>query len=128
MKTNSIIYWITTGILGLMMLFSGYSYLTNPELEIAFKTLGFLDYFRVELAIAKIIGVIVLVIPQIPERIKEWAYAGFGIVFVSATIAHLHNNDVAAKVVAPLIFLVILIFSNIYMHKVNNVRFGNQIS
>ncbi len=128
MKTNSIIYWITTGILGLVMLFSGYSYLTNPELEIAFKTLGFLDYFRVELAIAKIIGVVVLVIPQIPERIKEWAYAGFGIAFVSATIAHLHNNDAAAKVIAPLIFLVILIFSNIYMHKVSSVRYDNRIS
>ena len=85
-KTNSVVYWTTTGILAVMMLFSAFSYLTNPQIAEGFKKLGFLDYFRVELGIAKIIGVIVLVIPRIPERMKEWAYAGFGIVFISAAI------------------------------------------
>ena len=121
-KTNSIIYWTTTGILALMMLFSAFSYLTNPQIAEGFKKLGFLDYFRVELGIAKIIGVIVLVIPRMPERIKEWAYARFGIVFISAAIAHINNDDTAVKVMMPVIFLIILIFSNVYMHKLHKTE------
>jgi len=33
--------------------------------------LGFPDYFRIELAFAKTIGALVLIIPKIPIRIKE---------------------------------------------------------
>ncbi|MBI3232478.1 MAG: DoxX family protein [Bacteroidetes bacterium] len=118
-KTNSIIYWAATGILALMMLFSAFSYLTNPQIAASFKHLGFLDYFRIELGIAKIIGAIVLLVPQIPERMKEWAYAGFGIVFISAAIAHISSDDSIGKIMMPLIFLIILIFSNVYMHKMS---------
>lgn len=121
-KTNAVVYWTTTGILAVMMLFSAFSYLTNPQIAEGFKKLGFLDYFRVELGIAKIIGVIVLVIPRMPERMKEWAYAGFGIVFISAAIAHINNDDTTVKVMMPVIFLIILIFSNVYMHKLHKTE------
>ena len=117
MKKNKIIYWGTTGIIGLMMLFSAYSYFTNPKMAEAFKHFGFPDYFRIELAFAKIIGVLALLIPQIPARVKEWAYAGFGIVFISASIAHFNNGDAMAMVATPVIFLAVLIVSNIYFHK-----------
>ncbi len=36
MKKNKIIYWTATGILGAMMLFSAYGYLTNKEMKGAF--------------------------------------------------------------------------------------------
>ena len=117
MKANKIIYWITTGIVGAMMLFSAYSYFTNPQVADGFKHLGFPDYFRVELAIAKITGALILLIPFVPIRIKEWAYAGFGITFISAAIAHINSNDATAMVITPLVMLVILIVSNIYLHK-----------
>jgi len=119
MKKNSIIYWATTGIIALMMAFSAYSYLAKPEIAAAFKHLGFPDYFRIELAAAKIIGVLVLLIPQIPVRIKEWAYAGFGITFISATIAHLSSGDPASVASMPVIFLLGLLVSNIYLYKKN---------
>ena len=32
MKKNKIIYWIATGIIALMMVFSAYSYLAKPEM------------------------------------------------------------------------------------------------
>ncbi len=86
-----------------------------------FKHLGFSDYFRVELAVAKIFGALVLIIPAIPVRIKEWAYAGFGITFISASIAHASSADAAAMAITPIVFLIILIISNIYLHKVNKV-------
>ena len=117
MKANKIIYWITTGIVGAMMLFSAYSYYTNPQVADGFKHLGFPDYFRVELAIAKITGALILLIPFVPIRIKEWAYAGFGITFISAAIAHINSNDTTAMIITPLVMLAILIVSNIYLHK-----------
>jgi hypothetical protein len=118
MKKNKIIYWTTTGLIGLMMLFSGSQYFLNPKVVEGFTHFGFPDYFRIELGIAKLIGALVLLIPQIPTRVKEWAYAGFGIVFISASIAHYNNGDPIANVISPMVFLAILIVSNIYLHKV----------
>jgi len=40
--------------------------------------LGFTDYFRVELAWAKLLGAVLLLAP-VPARLKEWAYAAFAI-------------------------------------------------
>ena len=58
----------------------------------AFTHLGFPAYFRVELAWAKLLGVVLLLAP-VPARLKEWAYAGFAINLVSALIAHLAVGD-----------------------------------
>lgn len=86
----------------------------------AFQHLGYPDYFRVELAIAKLIGAILLIAP-ISSRIKEWAYAGFTIAFVSAFIAHTASGDPVNYRMMPVIFLVLLIVSYITYHKKNKV-------
>ena len=74
---------------------------------------------QVELACAKILGTLVLLIPQIPTKIKEWAYAGFGITFISATIAHINSGDPTSAVVTPMVLLGILAVSNFYLTKVS---------
>ena len=58
----------------------------------AFTHLGFPAYFRVELSLAKLLGVVLLLAP-VPARLKEWAYAGFAITLGSALIAHLSVGD-----------------------------------
>lgn len=118
MKKNLVIYWASTLIIGVMMLFSAYSYFTAQQAIDGFKQLGFPDFFRVELGVAKIIGALLLLIPQVPKKLKEWAYAGFAIVFVSAAIAHYHVGD-TAHVPFPLVFLVLLLVSNLYLYKKN---------
>ena len=125
MKKNKVIYWAATGIITLMMVFSAYSYFSKPELTAAFKHLGFPDYFRIELAIAKFLGALVLIIPAIPVKIKEWAYAGFAITFLSATIAHINSGDPAAMAITPLVLLAVLIVSNIYLYKKNQLTVVN---
>jgi DoxX-like family len=52
-----------------------------------------------------------------PSRLKEWAYAGFGIILVSASVAHASSGDPVANVVEPLAFLGVLMLSNVYWHK-----------
>jgi DoxX-like family len=57
-----------------------------------FGHLGFPAYFRVELSWAKLLGVVLLLVPM-PARLKEWAYAGFAITLASALIAHFSLGD-----------------------------------
>lgn len=119
MKSNTIVYWVSTALLSLMMLFSAYSYFTNPDIMGAFKHLGFPDYFRKELAIAKIAGAIILLIPQVPVKVKDWAYAGFGITFLSAVYAHLSLGDPASVAIMPAVFFVVLVISALFLHRKN---------
>ena len=88
-------FWIFTALFCLEMSFTAYYELLRlPEAAHAFTRLGFAsNAFRVELSWAKIVGVVVLLIPTFPARVKEWAYAGFAINLVSALIAHSSISD-----------------------------------
>ena len=85
-------FWIVTALLCLQLGFTAYAQLSLPQVAQAFTRLGFPDYFRVELAWAKLVGVVLLLAP-VPARLKEWAYAGFAITLGSALIAHLSVGD-----------------------------------
>ena len=81
-----------TALFCLQIGFTAYAQLNLPQVAEAFTHLGFPDYFRVELAWAKLLGVMLLLAP-VPARLKEWAYAGFAINLGSALIAHLSVGD-----------------------------------
>src|SRR5215470_13693616 len=85
-------FWIVTALFCLQMGFTAYAQLRLPQVAQSFTHLGFPGYFRVELALAKILGVLVLMAP-LPMRLKEWAYAGFAINLASGLIAHLAVGD-----------------------------------
>jgi len=108
------IYWITTAIVCSVMVFSAINFnLRNPlgPMKGAFAHLGLPDYFRIELTVAKILGVLALLMPNVPYTIREFAYFGFGITLVSASIAHFSSGDGLMFIVDPLIFLSLLIVS-----------------
>jgi len=116
------IYWIATGIVCAVMVFSAINFnLENPvgPMKGAFAHLGFPDYFRIELTVAKTLGVLALLIPSIPPKAKEFAYAGFAITLVSASIAHFSSGDPLLFVIDPLLFLGALITSYVYFNKLN---------
>lgn len=110
MRRIKIAYWALTVIIAGMMIFSASMYLTKPEMKLAFEHLGFPDYFRIELAIAKYLGAILLLAPT-AARIKDWTYAGFAVVFISAFIAHVASGDPASAIISPVVFLGFLIAS-----------------
>jgi hypothetical protein len=122
MKKNKIIYWTSTAIVSGMMLFSAFNYLTNEQMKGAFVHLGFPSYLRVELATAKILGALALIIPAIPFTIKQFAYFGFAITFISAFLAHVSVSDSANYAAMPMIFLVILGVSYFYNQKTFNLK------
>jgi hypothetical protein len=124
MKVQKIVYWITTGLVVLGMLVSFYNYFFNPALKIAYAHIGFPDWFRIELGIAKLLGAMALAIPRVPLRIKEWAYFGFFVNFFSAILAHYAVGDPAFNLIAPLLLLILVIVSYITFHQTtfNNAK------
>jgi hypothetical protein len=114
------IYWLTTGIVCSVMVFSAVNFnLSNPlgPMKGAFAHLGFPSYFRIELTVAKILGVLALLIPTTPRKIKDFAYSGFAITLISASIAHFSSGDSMMFVVDPLLFLALLAVSYFYSYK-----------
>ncbi|SHM01535.1 DoxX family protein [Flavobacterium chilense] len=122
MKKAKIIFWITTIII---FLFEGVMPALTSQTELAkegIKHLGYPEYFGVALVIFKILGVLALVIPQVPKNVKEWAYAGFGFDFIFASISHFSVDGINFQGFFPLIFLVILAISYIYYHKIERYK------
>jgi len=91
-KGIAIGFWSVTGLFCLQIGFTAYAQLQLPQVAEAFAHLGFPGYFRVELALAKLLGIVLLLAP-VPARLKEWAYAGFAFTLASALIAHLAVGD-----------------------------------
>ena len=125
-KRERIIYRTATGIVVAVMVFSIINFIFNDHFpfpngpEGAFVHLGLPGYFKIELTTAKILGVLALVIPSIPFKVKEFAYFGFGITLMSAAIAHFARGDAQLSVlfiIDPLIFLGLLLVSYRYFEK-----------
>jgi uncharacterized membrane protein len=106
MLKSKYLYWASTGLLALFMLASGLLYFTAESAAANFERLGFPDYFRVELGVAKVLGALALVVP-LPRAVKEWTYAGFAISFVSAIVAHVASGDPLLSVGPPLVALLL---------------------
>jgi hypothetical protein len=125
-EKRQIFYWISTGIVCSVMLFSviNFAFIDRyPFPEGAFVHLGLPHYFKIELAIAKTFGLLALLIPNVPMKIKDFAYFGFAITLFSAFIAHFSTGDgFFPFIIDPLLFLCILIISYLYYHKIQNSK------
>lgn len=87
-KRNKIIYWVATLWLSLGMMSSAIVQIIQLEEEIAFiLDLGYPEYFLIIIGVAKVLGVITILIPKFP-LLKEWAYAGFTYLMAGAAISH----------------------------------------
>ncbi len=76
-KTNNIVYWISTIIFSGLMIFSALGGLqpTQQAIQLIHDGLGYPVYFIQFISVAKLLGVIIILIPGL-GRIKDWAYAG----------------------------------------------------
>jgi uncharacterized membrane protein YphA (DoxX/SURF4 family) len=110
-KRNKIIYWIATLWLSLGMVSTGIVQIIKMKEEIAKMTqLGYPGYLMPLLGIAKILGVIVVLIPKFPT-LKEWAYAGFFFVMMGAFYSHLASGDAAKENIGPALLLILTVVS-----------------
>ncbi len=83
------------------------------------RHLGYPAYFAMMLTVFKVLGTLAIIIPQVPGRVKEWAYAGLTFDFIAAFISHRSVDGLTGLTFFPLLVLAILIVSYIYYHKIN---------
>lgn len=120
MKATKIIFWTTTI---LIFLFEGVLPAFTSQTEMAkegIRHLGYPNYFGVALVVFKVVGTLILIIPSIPSRLKEWAYAGFTFDFIFAAISHGAVDGMGSfETYFPLVVLAILMVSYFSYHKLN---------
>ena len=108
MKTNKIIYYIATGLLTLLMLFSVSMYFfKHDDVAVMFTSFGYPTYIIYPYAVAKLLGLFALWNPNF-KTIKEWTYAGFFFAFILAFFAHVMIGELDPF---PVIFLILLLIS-----------------
>lgn len=120
MKKNKIIFWIATGII---FLWEGVLPALTSQTELAkegIRHLGYPGYFGNALTIFKVLGALALIIPQVPKRLKELAYAGFLFDFIFASISHFAVDGMDFQSFFPLIFIGILALSYNSYRKLNS--------
>jgi len=119
MKFNKILYWTSTIIIALFEgVMPALTFRTQMAKE-GIKHLGYPAYFGDALAAFKVLGVLALIIPQVPKRVKEWAYAGFAFNFMFASISYFAVEGFVFFSFFPYLFLGILVISYVYYHKIN---------
>lgn len=131
MKRARITFWITTVII---FLFEGVMPALTSQSELAkegLRHLGYPAYFGVMLVIFKVAGSLALIIPKVPARVKEWAYAGFAFDFIAAAVSHAAVDGFGFQSIFPLLFIGILILSYRSYHQLKSAgdkRFSNGAS
>jgi hypothetical protein len=98
-------YWIATGVFCAVLGFSGLAYLVRVEFMVErMAELGYPPYFMTILGTAKLLGIVVLLVPGTP-LLKEWAYAGFAFDLIGAVASHAFSGDPFGEAVRPAIVL-----------------------
>ena len=122
MKKNKIIFWIVTSIVflweGLMPLGT---LLFAPEYANAgTKPLGYPDYFAFALIICKVLGASAIMLPMLPSKLREWAYAGLTFNLLFAVISHAVVDGNIGYILLPIVIAVLLAVSYIYNAKIKS--------
>ena len=107
MKYSQIAYWILTALFCFAMGAAGIMNLMGVEAQKeAMASLSYPNYLMTILGVAKVAGVIALLIPGVP-LLKEWAYAGFTFDLLGASASHAFSQHSIPEIVVPLVVLVV---------------------
>ena len=107
MDARTIGYWIATGLFCALFSVGGLGHLLRLEMQAeGMAGLGYPAYVMTILGVAKLLGVVALLIPGWP-LLKEWAYAGFSFDLLGAASSHAFAGDPVFEIVTPLVILVV---------------------
>jgi hypothetical protein len=119
-KSNNIFYWITTGLIGFLMVASSTFYIVKYDTVVEnMKHLNYPSYLVTLLPFTKILGAVLLLFGNklIPANIwsslKEWVYSALFCNCVLAGIAHGMAGDgwINAGTIATVVLLASYYFS-----------------
>ena len=121
LRKEKIIFWIGIILLSVWFGASGYMEITkNPLVWGRTIQMGYPPYFITALGIAKIAGVIVLLIPDKLGWLKEWVFAAF---FLDVIFAFISGYSFAGifEIVKPVIAFILILITYIMFRKINPV-------
>lgn len=126
MKKTKIAYWIFTSLFAFMMLGSSIpDILSMPDaVQGMHGGLGYPVYFIPFIGVAKLLGVITILVPGFP-KLKEWAYAGLLFDLIGATYSLISVHVPLANVVFMPLPILLGVCSYIFYHK---LRAGRAVS
>ncbi len=118
MKKLNLYYWIITGLFAAFMTSTAIPNVLLAPDSITFINglLGYPVYFIVFIGVAKLLGVIGILIPGFP-RIKEWAYAGLAFDLLGATYSTIAITGIQIEQLFMVLFLAFLAASYLLYHK-----------
>lgn len=119
MNRLNLTYWIITALFSAFMIFSSIGGITLHEQAVAMlhDHLGYPLYFIQWISVFKIIGAMVILLPMVPGRVKEWAYFGFFIDLITGMYSFIAVGDPVAQWSPMLVFIALLIFTYALHHK-----------
>jgi DoxX-like protein len=118
MKKTKIIYWVFTSLFAIMMFSSAIPDVFSNEVAVKgmHTGLGYPLYFIPFIGVAKVLGVIAILIPGYP-KIKEWAYAGLLFDLIGATYSIIASGGNAGQWGFMIIPIALGALSYLYYHK-----------
>ena len=126
MKKINIFYWICTGnLVPGLGIGSIYGIILHPGSTEQFVRLGYPVYLAPFLGVARILALIVIVIPKHP-RLKEWAYAGLAFDIIGAIYSQIATGQSLTSLFFPVIAILFLSGSYFFYHKRLRLRNENQ--
>lgn len=117
MKKTNIAFWVSTSIIFLM---EGVMPALTFNTEMAKAGIAHLQYpayFGQALVLFKVLGALSLILPQVPTKMKEWAYAGFTFNLLFAFWSHYSVDGLVGDTFAPLTIIAVLMTSYVSWNK-----------
>lgn len=119
LRKVKITYWIGIILLSVWFGTSGYLEISkNPILWVHTIQMGYPGYFITTLGIAKIVGVIALLIPNKLGWLKEWVFAAFFFDVIFAFISG-YSFEGIVELVKPAIAFILILSTYVMFRKIN---------
>jgi len=117
-KKTMVLYWIFTSLFAFLMLGSAIPDIISSPIAVKgmHEDLGYPLYFIPFIGIAKVLGVLAILIPGYP-RLKEWAYAGLIFDLIGATYSIICINKAITDWLFMALPILLAALSYIYYHK-----------
>jgi hypothetical protein len=107
MTRRTLGYWVSTGLFCALFSYGGASHLVHADsVAEPMARLGYPAYVMTLLGVAKLAGVVALLVPGRP-LLKEWAYAGFTFDLLGAAASHAFAGSPLAHTLRPLAVLAV---------------------
>ncbi|WP_035333357.1 DoxX family protein [Dyadobacter crusticola] len=117
MKRTTIVYWILHVLLALLMGVGAiFDLISAPEAVAHITHIGYPAYIVPFLGLAKILGVIAILVPGYP-RLKEWAYAGLAYDLIGALYSHIAFGEGIETWGGLIVGLILIAAAYFYYHK-----------